>query len=89
MNLNMKKLAALFVAATVLITGCSEKVAPPATNQPVQRVEAAKLQQQLFTHNQDLTNAQRRRDALNKPASELLASAERCWSTDLVRRNRR
>ena len=69
MNMNMKKLAALLVAATVLITGCSEKVAPPATNQSVQRVEAAKVQQQLFTHNQDLTNAQRRRDALNKPAS--------------------
>lgn len=69
MNLNMKKLAALCVAATLLITGCSEKVAPPATNQSVQRVEAAKVQQQLITRNQDLTNAQRRRDALNKPAS--------------------
>ena len=69
MNLNLKKLAALLVAATVLITGCSEKVAPPATNQSVQRVEAAKVQQQLITRNQDLTNAQRRRDALNKPAS--------------------
>ena len=69
MNLNLKKLAALFITVTVLITGCSEKVAPPATNQSVQRVEAAKVQQQLITRNQDLTNAQRRRDALNKPAS--------------------
>ena len=67
--MNLKKLAALFVAVTVLMTGCSEKVAPSATNQSAQRVEAAKVQQQRITYNQDLTNAQRRRDALNKPAS--------------------
>lgn len=89
MNLNLKKLAALFVAVTVLMTGCSERV-PPATNQSAQRVEAAKVQQQLITYNQDLyqrTAPARRLEQASK--RELLASAERCWSADLVRRDRR
>ena len=78
------KNAIICFAAIALLAGCGDKVVPPATNQSVQRVEAAKVQQQLITYNQDLKNAQRRRDALNKPATAsylllLNASGQPIW----------